>query len=154
MHFKEVLSLAKKNKEVEQILESGYHLNLAYCIRDRTKGLNDWILVYANQEKNLVIQFDYRLNSLSQPEKPIKMSEFSLDEKLIKTNPENMLEKAAKEFKKIGKKEVSLLVTLNAELGKPIWHFIFITSDFKIVVVKINAETGEIIKMEMENLLV
>jgi len=83
---------------------------------------------------------------------PMHPTKEKLDLKEIKTSSSKMLEKARNDFKKYKQPVSQIIMAVQAEDDRPIWHVNFVTTMLYLVTVKLDAKKGAVISSEMHSL--
>ncbi len=132
--------------------EKGF-LTSCFAMSDSKEIKNqDWQFDFYHKEEDTITSYKNKeiINSNSEIHKEKNKTIPKLEISKVKMEFEEALKVAEKEVK-IGnaKKTIAVIQTI----GKPLFNFTFLTNAMKMINVKINAETKEVISSEEHNLL-
>ena len=145
----DALKTVQKSEELKEYEKKGYFLNSGISILEPgIVQIKQWIFTYYNPETNLVVEAIVTDSvEVKEPAEATKPTNEHLAIDKIKTNSDKMLAKADLEFKKTKRPLSQVIVTITGE--KPVWHMNFINKVLEIMIIDIDAETGNIIKSEV-----
>jgi len=155
MKISEAVKVAEKSKDVKELLQNGYFLNSGMAfLEPLDKDVKKWVLTFYNPEKNVVAQaeVDGDIVTMGESGTPMRPTKEKLDPKEIKTSSSKMLEKARNDFKKYKQPVSQIIMAVQAEDDRPIWHVNFVTTMLYLVTVKLDAKKGAVISSEMHSL--
>jgi len=155
MKISDAVKVAEKSKDVKELLQKGYFLNSGMAfLEPLDKDVKKWVLTFYNPEKNVVAQAEVDGDIVTMGEKgtPMRPTKEKLDLKEIKTSSSKMLEKARNDFKKYKQPVSQIIMAVQAEDDKPIWHVNFVTTMLYLVTVKLDTKKGNILSSEMHSL--
>lgn len=150
--FVEKIEASKEFKEIKEELILCSFFNMF------SKELGSWQVSYYDQKNDKMISFSVEDNKVKREESKVfreknsKINQLNLDD--VKIDFNNAIKKTDKikhdNYKSgsVNKKIVILQV-----IEKPIWNVTYLTSDFKIVNVKLDAISGEVISHQLSSAL-
>ena len=115
--------------------------------------IEKWNLSFYNPETDKITSVLVSKDSVKMgvTDKPLHKKVYNPDESKIKIGSEEALGKAKKEFEKYGKPLAKILISFQKK-EKEFWNISFITKVGSIINVRVNPQTGEILKSEEINL--
>ena len=155
MKISEAVKVAEKSKDVKGLLKNGYFLNSGMAfLEPLDTDVEKWTLTFYNPAKNIVAQVEVDVDTVALGEKgtPIHPTAEKLDLKEIKTSSAKMLEKARGDFKKYKQPVSQIILTIQVEGGRHLWHVNFVTTMLYLITVKLDAKKGGILSSEMHSL--
>jgi hypothetical protein len=153
--LKAAIKRAKQDDKVKELQKNGYFLNSGISIlKPERLDIVDWILTFYNPLKDEVVEVlvDSVGLQIKEPAKPLKPGHKELKVDEIKTNLENMFEKAQGEFKKFKRPLSQVIITAQKE-EDAIWRFNFITKTLEVATVTIDAKDGRVLSSELSSLM-
>ena len=158
MDINEIVKTVESSSDFKK-LDSGYYLVHFFRMMDSQKS-EDCQLGYYNKKIDKIVVFEYDSGNVKAlaPEEAFKEKGdiLALELDKITLSLDNALNKAQDVVKNnypahLLSKAIVLLQKL-PEYGQ-LWNITVITHTFQVINIKINAETGEVIKHSMESLL-
>lgn len=156
MDLKDAEKEAEKDENINEIIEKGGYLCSAYTFVKRDEEIGGWNLNYYDPaEKNTTnISINEKGSETGFAQEPFRRKppqKLDIDE--VEISSDKALEIADKEEKqKYGKPVEKILLSLQKSTKGEVWKITFITKVLSIILVEIDAGTGEIIKSKMSYL--
>jgi hypothetical protein len=155
MKIHEAVKVAEKSKDVKGLIQEGYFLNSGMAfLEPLDKDVEKWTLTFYNPAKNIVaqVEVDEAIVTLGERGTPIHPTKDKLDPKEIKTSSAKMLEKARNDFKRYKQPISQIIMAIQSEGGKHLWHVNFVTTMLYLITVTLDAKKGNILSSEMHSL--
>ena len=152
MEIRKAIEKAKKNKKIRNILNNDGFFCSGFVTIEKGEKINKWNLNFYNpSDKKITSIVVGEKVELGTTDKPLHENVTMPDEKKIKIKGEEALEKAKKEFKKMGKPLAKILISFQKK-DEEVWSISFITKVGSIVNMRLSPENGKIIETEEVNL--
>jgi len=155
MKIPEAVKVAEKSKDVKELMREGYFLNSGMAfLGPLDKDVEKWTLTFYNPAKNIVtqVEVDGDIVTVGEGGTPIHPTKEKLDPKEIKTSSVKMLDKARNDSKRYKQPVSQIIMTIQSEGGKHLWHVNFVTTMLYLITVTLDAKKGNILSSEMHSL--
>lgn len=153
MKIKDAIHRAKKTKGIKDIIKRGGFFCSGFVTLNSEENIEKWNISFYDPETDMITSVLVSKNNVEMgvTDKPLHKIVYDPDESNINVGSEEALKKAKKEFEKYGKPLAKILISFQKK-EKEFWNISFITKIGSIINVRVNSQTGNILKTEEINL--
>ncbi|MFP4115914.1 MAG: hypothetical protein ACLFTQ_01800 [Candidatus Aenigmatarchaeota archaeon] len=155
MNLEAAVEKAEDLDEIKDILDEEGFLCSAYLMLEEGEGPEVWNLAFYSEGKNEITAVEVTSEdaTLGVTDAPLREDTGKISLEEVKVGAKEGLEKVKKVLEEeFGGSYKKLLFSLKSEGGRQEWRAVFVGKSLSIIVISLDAETGEVLEKEKKSM--